>query len=55
MTEQKQMVKCDICGKPYVSYSHYAGDQSACPECRAEARMSSDANKEPPWRTTQIG
>lgn len=30
--------KCGICGKPYVVYLFYAGDQSACPACRAEAR-----------------
>lgn len=31
-------VKCPICGAPYKAYSHYAGDQSACPDCRARAR-----------------
>ena len=31
-------VKCPICGSPYRPYSHYAGDQSACPDCRARAR-----------------
>lgn len=36
-------VKCKICGKPYVVYMHYAGDQSACPKCRSEARKSSYA------------
>ncbi len=30
-------VKCPICGKPYKVYDMYAGDQSACPKCRAEA------------------
>ena len=34
----EQTVKCPICGKPYVFYSHYGADQSACPACRAEAR-----------------
>lgn len=34
----EQTVKCPICGEPYVFYSHYAGDQSACPGCRAKAR-----------------
>ena len=34
----EQTVKCRICGEPYVVYSHYAGDQSACPDCRAKAR-----------------
>ena len=34
----EQTVKCGICGKPYVFHSHYAGDQSACPACRGEAR-----------------
>lgn len=36
MTEQT--IKCPICAKPYVVYSHFAGDQSACPSCRREAR-----------------
>lgn len=34
----EQTVKCKICGKPYVFYGHLAGDQSACPKCRAQAR-----------------
>lgn len=33
----EQTVKCPICGKPYKTYSHYAGDQSACPKCRSQA------------------
>lgn len=36
MTERT--VACPICGDPYVIYDMYAGDQSACPMCRAEAR-----------------
>lgn len=36
MTEQT--IKCPICGDPFVFHSHYAGDQSACPKCRAKAR-----------------
>lgn len=34
----EQTVKCPICGKPYVVQMFYAGDQSACPSCRAIAR-----------------
>ena len=34
----EQTVKCPICGEPYVAYSNHAGDQSACPSCRAKAR-----------------
>jgi hypothetical protein len=30
-------IKCPICRRPYKVYSHYAGDQSACPACRREA------------------
>lgn len=30
--------RCPICKQPYAILSHYAGDQSACPECRADAR-----------------
>lgn len=33
-------IKCPICGKPYVVFPMYAGDQSACPECRTEARKA---------------
>lgn len=33
----EQTVKCHICGRPYKVHSHYAGDQSACPKCIAEA------------------
>jgi len=33
----EQTVKCPICGKPYKFYPFYAGDQSACPACQAEA------------------
>ncbi len=36
MNEEKT-VRCRICGEPYVFYAHYAGDQSACPDCRAKA------------------
>lgn len=32
-------VRCPICGRPYKVYSHYAGDQSACPICREEAEQ----------------
>jgi hypothetical protein len=42
----EQTVKCPICGRPYVTYSHYAGDRSACPECRSEARAERGK-----WRT----
>ena len=33
--------KCPICGDPYVTYSGYAFDQSACPKCRFKARGGS--------------
>lgn len=33
-----QTIACRICGKPYVFYAFYAGDQSACPSCRAAAQ-----------------
>lgn len=42
----EQTVKCPICGDPYVFYSHYAGDQSACGKCRAKAREGRE------WRTS---
>lgn len=34
----EQTVKCPICGDPYKTYAHMAGDQSACPQCIAKAR-----------------
>ena len=34
---EDQTVKCPICGRPYKVMMFYAGDQSACPSCRAEA------------------
>lgn len=37
----EQTVKCPICSKPYVTYMHYAGDQSSCPACREDARKIS--------------
>ena len=39
MAEEKT-VKCPICGKPYVFMAYYAGDQPACPKCRAEEHGS---------------
>lgn len=32
--------KCLICGKPYTFYNYYVGDQTYCPECRAEAKKA---------------
>ena len=40
MTMAEATIKCPICGKPYVVYPMYVGDQSACPKCRAEARRA---------------
>lgn len=37
-------VKCRTCGDPYVFYNMYAGDQSACPTCRAKARAKEPRN-----------
>lgn len=34
----ESIIKCPICGDPYVVYSHYCGDQSACGDCRTKAR-----------------
>lgn len=36
-----QTLKCPICGDPYTVYDMHAGDQSACPKCRAKARGGS--------------
>lgn len=38
--EEGYTAKCKICGRAYVIYSFYAGDQSACPQCRDEARRA---------------
>jgi len=38
MSLSDKTVKCPHCGKLYVVYSFYVGDQSACPICRNEAR-----------------
>ena len=43
----EQTLKCPICGKHYVGYSHYAGDQSACPKCREEARKNTVWKEKP--------
>lgn len=48
MSMTEQTVKCPICGRPYKVYSHYAGDQSACSSCRAEA--SKNASVPESWR-----
>lgn len=46
---EPQTVKCPIRGKPYTFYPNgYAGDQSACPECRSIAR-----SKEYRWLSNQ--
>lgn len=37
---QEQTVKCNICGQPYKVYMFMAGDQSACPSCRAQAQAN---------------
>ena len=41
-----KIVHCK-CGEPYHVYSHYAGDQSVCPDCRirAETRIRENEQK----------
>lgn len=34
----EKTIACPICGEPYVFYPFFAGDQSACPDCRGKAR-----------------
>lgn len=36
----EQVAKCKFCGKLYEFYSHMVGDQSVCPDCRAEAKKN---------------
>lgn len=45
-------IKCPICGQPYHFYSHYAGDQSACNDCRVKAKEQL-ANKDTWSRRSQ--
>lgn len=43
-----QTIKCPICGAPYKFYNMTVADQSACPECVAEAerRISAPTDAE---------
>lgn len=41
-------MRCPICGMPYVFYSFYAGDQSACRRCKTLARQD-ESELRPPW------
>ena len=34
----EQVVKCKICGKPYIFMPFYAGQQDACPSCVKQAQ-----------------
>jgi len=36
----ERTVKCPLCGEPYKAYAFFAGDQSACPECRGKAERN---------------
>lgn len=45
-----QTMKCPVCGRPYKVYSHYAGDQTACPECRREAEEDANLSREEYFR-----
>lgn len=36
----EQTIQCPICKQPYKVYPFYAGDQSACPSCRAKAEKN---------------
>lgn len=46
MSTVESIIKCPICGSPYVFYPFYAGDQSACPECRNKAKRFDKAQLE---------
>jgi len=41
---QEFTAQCKICGKPYKYYPYYAGDQSACPDCRKRAKENMKPN-----------
>lgn len=50
--------KCPICGAPYKVYNMTVADQSACPECVAEAerRVASPTDEERErYRKRRIG
>lgn len=53
----EQTVKCPICGRPYVVYPMCVGDQSACPQCRDEARAERMRNvpEYRPYRPRRYG
>ena len=38
MAGEPKTIKCPICGKPYIFYPFFEGDQSVCPECSDEAK-----------------
>jgi endogenous inhibitor of DNA gyrase (YacG/DUF329 family) len=40
-------VRCPLCSEPYVFMGHYAGDQSACPDCREKARAKMHGKHQP--------
>ncbi len=42
-----ETVKCRICGKPYKFFVFYAGDQSACPDCRSAAKRGIERESSP--------
>lgn len=39
---EERTIKCPICGKPYLFYPYYHGDQSVCPACRIETTKYRD-------------
>lgn len=50
----EKTVKCPICGDPYVVLSMMAGDQSACPSCRAKARRKMFPSPISPWKQGNV-
>jgi len=46
-------VACKICGQPYKVYNMYAGDQSACPSCRAKAEQNMRQGTNQKWNANQ--
>jgi len=45
----ERTAKCPVCGEPYKVYSHMAGDQSACPQCREKAAWKQRDAHTPQW------
>ena len=44
---EKQIVKCPICGEPYYRYS-WTENQEVCPDCRIKAEQKESRSQNQP-------